>query len=451
MNFLYFISPYPLKVAITAVVALKKRREKYGSIFKYFLDELLRLDGKEAEKKAEELLCSFINYARRNTEFYRSKSLVACDIKSFPIIDKDIVIKNYKSIISQRPFIYLKSSGTTGQPIRVPYSRSCYQKEYAFWWYHRSFGKIKMGDRVATFAGHKVAEINRNRPPFWVYNPVDNQMIFSSYHMSFVNMKYYVAQLNKFKPHLIHGYPSSIYLIAYYILDNNIRLSFRPKMIIAASETTLAWQRKVIEDAFKCKLFIWYGNTEGCGHITECEYGTLHIQSLHSYVRIIKNDGKEAREGEGGRIVATNFNNYCFPLINYDTKDIVVLSRNKVCKCGRGGRIVDRIEGRIEDYIVTPDNRLVGRLDHLFKNAKFVKNAQLEQYNKNQLIIRIEKEKGYDSEIEKSILKEARMRLGDKIEIVFDYAEIDKDKNGKFRFIKQHIKNVIRGGKESDF
>ena len=67
------------------------------------------------------------------------------------------------------------------------------------------------------------------------------------------------------------------------------------------------------------------------------------------------------------------------PFINYNTYDIAKLSKNQNCSCGQGGKIIDYILGRVEDYIITPEGRFVGRLDHLFKDAENVKKAQLEQ------------------------------------------------------------------------
>ena len=163
-------------------------------------------------------------------------------------------------------------------------------------------------------------------------------------------------------------------------------------MIVTASETTFDFQRKVIEEAFKTKLFIWYGNVEYCGHITECIHGKLHVQPFHSHIRILGDDGTEVKKGEEGSIVATNFTNTIFPLINYDTKDIVRLSKEQSCKCKKGGTVIDYIAGRMEDYIITPDGRYIGRLSQLFKNAKNVRNAQIVQNTLDNIIIRIVKE-----------------------------------------------------------
>ena len=146
--------------------------------------------------------------------------------------------------------------------------------------------------------------------------------------------------------------------------------------------------------------------------------------------------------GEIGRVVATNFSNYSFALINYDMKDLVKISENQECSCDRGGMVLDYIHGRIEDYIITPEGRFVGRLDHLFKDAKYVKNGQIIQNDVKQVIIRIEKENGFSQKIERTIEQEARNRLGKRIEIQFDYVNhIEKEPNGKFKFIVQRIRN----------
>jgi phenylacetate-CoA ligase len=246
--------------------------------------------------------------------------------------------------------------------------------------------------------------------------------------------------LNKFRPVFIHGYPSSIYYVAKHILEENVKLDFKPKMIATASETTLDYQRRSIEKAFGCKVYVWYGNSEFCGHITECAYGKLHIQPYHSYVRVLREDNTEAKPGETGRIVATNFSNYSFALINYDIKDVVKISENQDCMCDKGGTVLDYILGRVEDYIITPEGRFVGRLDHLFKDAKFVKNGQIVQNDENQVIIRIEKENGYTGKIEKAILHEARVRLGETINIQFQYVkEMERELNGKLKFVVQNI------------
>jgi phenylacetate-CoA ligase len=442
-NTFYYLLPYPLKVVATGAIALNKKQGKYGSNFQKHFDFLCFSDINEQIKQGKIELDLFLDKQAKVSRYYKipkSRSL-----REMPVISKQIVLQNYDNLLQGSPFRIVKSSGTTGAPLPIPYCKDAYQKEYAFWWYHRSFGGVSRGEKVATFGGHRVADTKKNVPPFWAYNWAENQLFFSSYHLSVANLPYYIEKLNRFQPAFVHGYPSSLYLVAKFILDNNIELNFLPKMIATASETTLDFQRASIEEAFKTKLFIWYGNTEFCGHITECINGKLHIQPYHSHVRILHNDGTEAKPGEEGSIVATNFTNTTFPLINYDTKDIVRISKNQSCPCQRGGLIVDYISGRIEDYIITPEGRYVGRLDHLFKDARHVRNAQIVQSSINSINIRIEREPEYNQRVEQTIFQEAVNRLGDKMEILFEYVdEIPKNSNGKFSFIVQNLQTNLR-------
>ena len=442
----YYKLPYTLKKIAVSKLAYFKKRKKYGSFYDTYFQFLIGNDINEQQHQAELELPAFLEYVRKEFPFYRPNLSKNFSVVEVPIIDKSIVLANHKELSGKRSFFVGKSSGTSGQPLNVPYSKNVYQKEYAFWWYHRSFGGVHRGDRIATFAGHKIADVKRQDPPFWVYNATENQMFFSSYHLSEPNMVHYIRQLNRFQPDFIHGYPSTIYYIARYINETGIDLSSCPKMVVASSETTLDFQRTAIEKAFGCKVFVWYGNTELCGHITECPRGRLHVQPYHSLIRVLKDDNAEASPGETGRIVATNFSNYAFPLINYDMKDVVRVSADQDCDCGKGGLVVDYILGRIEDYVVTPEGRHVGRLDHLFKDAKHVRNGQIIQNEPERIIVRIERSPGYSKDVERTILAEARIRLGEKMEVLFDYVNpIEKGANGKFRFIVQNQKLIVQG------
>jgi len=261
------------------------------------------------------------------------------------------------------------------------------------------------------------------------------------------NIGHYIKQINTFRPDFIHGYPTSLYFIARYIVEEGISLCFQPKMIAVSSETLFDYQREIIEKAFGAKVFVFYGNTEFCGNITECPYGKLHVQPYHSYVRVIDSEGAAAKPGEQGSIVATNFSNLSFALINYDLRDIVTVSADQNCSCNKGGMIVDSIEGRVDNYIITPEGRWVARLGHLFKDAHHVRCAQIEQEDPSFITIRIEREDSYSQAVEDAIIKEARTRLGNGIIIRFDYVdEIERLPNGKFPFIVQKMNLSWRSG-----
>ena len=166
----------------------------------------------------------------------------------------------------------------------------------------------------------------------------------------------------------------------------------------------------------------------------------LHVQKAHSFMKIIDDKNNIINHGKG-KIVGTNFANKSFPLINYDTNDIVYIKDNQYCGCNDEGMIIDRIEGRIEDYIILPDNTRIGRLDHILKGVDNVLNAQIEQNNISEVVIRLVKLDGYTQKEESKIKSNIINRLGNEIKIYFQYVDhIPKEVNGKYRFIKQNIK-----------
>ncbi len=106
--------------------------------------------------------------------------------------------------------------------------------------------------------------------------------------------------------------------------------------------------------------------------------------------------------------------------------------------------VVIEIQGRIEDYIVTPPGRRIGRIDHAFKDAVHVKESQIVQECINSITVKLITRPGYSSNSEKKLMRELRFRLGPEIEINFEYVnEIPRMPNGKFRAVISKIPSNI--------
>jgi phenylacetate-CoA ligase len=102
--------------------------------------------------------------------------------------------------------------------------------------------------------------------------------------------------------------------------------------------------------------------------------------------------------------------------------------------------LVKSIDGRKEDYILTPDGRLIGRLDHIFKDMLNIKECQIFQENVDRVTFRIVRGKEYTEKDKKILLHEARERLGNQIKIDIDYVDaIERTTPGKLRFVMSKI------------
>jgi phenylacetate-CoA ligase len=70
-------------------------------------------------------------------------------------------------------------------------------------------------------------------------------------------------------------------------------------------------------------------------------------------VEVLNGDGTACREGETGRVVATDLRNFATPLVRYDIGDLAEVG--PACPCGRGLPTLSRIVGRERNLVLMPD------------------------------------------------------------------------------------------------
>jgi len=446
---LYLGIPYFGKNLLGTAYGLDQRRKRYGKYFRAALEFLSasqnwdneRLLAYQADRTRE-----FLEESVRTTPFYSghpaySRLRSTLRLEDAPILSKSTLRAHlsefYAVNMAQLKPIWAHTSGTTGKSLVFPLSRSCFQREYAFRTLHYRWCGMDARSRepVAICQGHPVAHYDRQVPPYWVRDYVNNLLILSSYHLSYANLPAYAKALDSFQPVMITGYPSSVYLLA-VAYQRHGKGSLRLKGVYTTSETLFESQRKTIEEAFQCRVFDWYGNSEMCGNIVECEYGERHLKYEHSYLEIVDQSGNPVPPGGTGRLLCTGFGNFAFPLVRYDIGDVATISKSQTAKCGRGGLLVDQILGRVEDYVIAANGRMVGRLDHLFKYSQNVIEAQVVQTVPGEVVLRVVRTADYGSKDENAIREEAALRLGSDTEVVFEYVDsIRRDKSGKFQFV----------------
>ena len=75
------------------------------------------------------------------------------------------------------------------------------------------------GDRIAVVRGNVIVPLAQKKPPFWRHNRSLNQLLMSSFHLTPDNLVSYFDALREFKPAVIDGYPSSLYVLAKVLLN----------------------------------------------------------------------------------------------------------------------------------------------------------------------------------------------------------------------------------------
>lgn len=454
---IYERTPYFLGNVFGILGGLKKFvEEKHYSDFRYRLNELLKTQWFSFDQlQAVQLqrIKGIINHAYHNVPYYYNKFhelglhpediIDFKDVKQIPILTKEDIKRNYTDFIannvSPSDCIYQGTSGTTGSPFTIIMDKSTLIWEKVWIQRHRIWSGYTHSDWRGTLGGHKIVPLSQKKPPFWRYNLVAKQILFSTYHMTPKNLHYFVDKIKKSKIKFIDGYPSTIYILAKFLKSKNIYLPM--KAVFTGAEPIFDYQRKVIEDRFCCKIFDHYGLTEKVVSAGECEeHEGRHITMEGTFVEIVPVTNK-SNSANYGEVIGTSLVNYAMPLIRYRTGDMSAFI-GKNCKCGRKLPRIEPVETKMEDIITSFDGQFISasNLTFPFKSLSSIIEAQVVQEDLGNISVRIIKGENYTNYDTKKLLKGLRSVLGNsfKIHIVF-VDSIERTKTGKFRFVISNV------------
>ncbi len=339
---------------------------------------------------------------------------------------------------STAKLIRANTSGTTGTALPLWLTPEVIAEGYAaVWRQRRSFG-VQIADPLMTFAGQMIVPLRQRRPPFWRKNWYGRQTLFSVYHMSPTHLASYVDAVHATPASYVQGYPSALHLVGRALLDAGRPLPpGRIRAVFTSSESLLAFQRDVIEKGFGAPVRDHYAATELVVSMTACALNRLHVDMEFCVVEVEVQE--ETEEWVRGPLLVTGLGNDAAPLFRYRIGDVGTRSKQP-CPCGRPGDNFLEIDGRIEDYVVTPDGRMVGRLDHVFKTQYDILEAQIVQDTKDAITVFVTPRASYSAASQKRLLAEVRARLGDEMRIdVRLCEEIPREPNGKFRAVKSRF------------
>ena len=168
--------------------------------------------------------------------------------------------------------------------------------------------------------------------------------------------------INKFKPKYIHAYPSAIFLLCKLLQKEKIKCGVKIKAIFTDSEVLYEYQKKEIEKFFQCRIFNTYGHTEGAIFgVSTKKTKFIHLHPEVGFVQLIDpKSGKEIKNNNlYGELVVTGFLNNAFPLIRYKTGDIACYANIKNSDNVFKYKVLKKIEGREQDYIVNKNKELI--------------------------------------------------------------------------------------------
>lgn len=409
-----------------------------------------------------EQLSKLLNHAYENVPYYRKvfddRGLKPEDIQDFddlqklPFLTKEIVRENLDNLKARDypddKFEYVTTSGTTSGamgPLGFYYEKGVSRaREWAFMKTQWDRIGYRFTDKCVILRGY--VSKSENKSKFWEYSLFGRWLILSPFQMSDENLPNYIEKIRKFKPKFFQAFPSEIIILAKFMEENNIKPFSSVKALLLGSENVYVDQRDFLEEIFDCRVYSWYGHAEQAVLAGECEVSTnYHIFPGYGIVEFIDKSGKLiTKENELGEIVATGLNNFVMPLIRYRTMDLGTFS-NAGCECGRNYKLITRIEGRLQEMVVTRDKTLISLTAILAAIKRLegypqMKKVQFIQEKEGDIRIKVIKGASYSKEYEKEILQSMYKNFGNSLNVEIEYVDhIPPTNIGKHRYLIQKL------------
>lgn len=456
---IYASSPASVRTVLMNLQAARIWMHRYGAPYRAALamfDSLARADQAIVRQFQVERLRRVLVTAAANSPFYKrlfadfgispAEVTTLDSLRALPLLTRETLREHEHEILTRRrtprDWLHGSTSGTTGSPLSLWYDRATCVMTNAADGLQKLWGGRRDEDWIGLFLGRTVTPLTETQPPFWQRNHVLKQQWFSSFHLSEANLPLYAAEIRRRKLRFLEGYPSTLYIVARYLIETDSRLQLQA--VFSSSETMLDIQREAIEEAFGCRVFDFYGHAERAVFAIECEeHGAKHIVEPYGYVEIVDGEGRPVPDGEPGYVVGTSLHNTAMPLLRYRTTDISAVEVGP-CQCGRTFRRLRRVSTKAEDIVVLPDGRWISPsiLTHPFKPFPQIRKSQVIQERVDEILVKVVASEQFTLDHEGALLGALSSRLGPGIKVRLQRVhDIPPERSGKFRWVVSHIKH----------
>lgn len=331
-----------------------------------------------------------LRQARTNSPYYRKlfndRGIVIddnfdiSDLENLPLLKREDLQEHYEEILCQNHGrVFANSSGgSTGTPVNFYQDDSYKSFSQAANLLFLDWMGIRSGDRSSAIWGadRDFKDLSlRDR----LYIKFDRVRALNAFSMSESRIKEFLGEMNKFKPRLVFGYASALYLVA-KLINETEPIKFQPRAVRSSAEVLYDFQRLEIEKAFKARVYDFYGSREVNNLAGECSaHQGMHVLSSGRILEIVDGNGRPVPDGEIGQVAVTDLTNFAFPFVRYLNGDMAIKT-SKCCACGRVYPLLERIEGRVSDLIVIDGQYIHGEFfTHLLYSRPDIAKFQLIQ------------------------------------------------------------------------
>ena len=403
----YMGAPRWLKASAGRAYSLIPSRVRLGSTYKRFRGEIA---GGETARSNElltvEKLEATLRWAFETVPAYQSfrglldgKRDIRDVLHKLPVTDK-LDIKHHPDAYLSRSMsnsarMEMFTGGSTRNPMQFYLQKHVSRpKEYAF--IHDFRERVGMGpnDLVLALRGRTVTTAAQPGGSIWMYEPIKRQLILSSDHLERRYMPAYAQALAMHRHAYIEAFPSALYPLARWLAANPMPEFTRElKGVMLYSENVYGFQMEKFREVFGCPILSHYGHSERVlAAASMPDDDRYFFWPQYGFFELLDADNRPITQpGKLGFVVGTSFDNKVMPFLRYRTGDLAVLSE-------RGHPLLpgypacERIVGRLQEFIVCRDQRLVSittlGVAH-FPELAAVDTIQYEQDRPGKLVLKV--------------------------------------------------------------
>ena len=417
----------------------------------YDLRRNLHLKPSELQRLQWKRFRALVKYAYENVPFYhrkfRSAGVKPDDVKGFddlwkiPAITKfEIQACDLKDMVAGNvdvgSLVKRSTSGSTGVPLNTLVDGRVEDFEAAVRMRALFENGLRVRDKMAVVADPR--SFPKKRSVFQRFGVMKRK------HISiFDYAEKQMMLLREFKPDVVKGYSSSLFILAEEF--NDAAKEIEPRLIFTSAELLDASSRKLVSSAFGAELFDFYACSEFSLLAWECrEHCGYHVNADSVLMEFVDDNGGAVAFGERGNVVCTSLFNNVMPIIRYKLDDVAIPIDDK-CSCGRTLPLLRLIEGRADDFLVATDGRLISPtvfFPYPFDNMDGIKQFRMVQERKDKLRIELVPNEmlSNDSLFFERAEHRIKQFFGENMNVEFQIVrEIKRDPSGKLRKVILNI------------
>jgi len=396
----------------------------------------------------------FLDHAYNHVPFYRkrfddaglhpSKVREPDDLRRLPVLTRQDLQTHLEDMVADNfdraSLLRNQTGGSTGNPVIFYETYEFKARLKAILARSRGWAGFADGQKIGIIWGadRDIPTLNPIRR-FRIHH-VENQRWLNSYNMTDKSMEDFAHLLLRWRPRYILAYAAAAYLFAKFLRERGLD-RIRPVAIETSAEKLQDYQRELIEDVFRCKVFDCYGSRDVPGVAFECEqHRGLHVLSDNVYVEVLR-DGQPAQPGEIGEIIVTKFTCPAMPLIRYQIGDLTRPSK-EVCPCGRPFPLLEEIVGKSNDLLTTPEGKHVHSafFNRLFYGLEGIKQIQVYQKTVYDVTISIIAPAGLSDETLERLKDKIVNQMGHGVDVQLKLVDhIPPTATGKHRYMISEV------------